>query len=214
MARPAAVLCGGASRRMGRDKALIPVEGVALAVRAARAVAQAGAAPVVAVGGDGPRVVAAGIEEIPARWVPDRWPGEGPLGGLLTALAGLEGLLEAQEKPLGTTGVLVVACDLVTPSAAALAAVRQALEDEPEADVVLAVDGQGRRQWLHGAWRFRVAAPLTEAFVAGERALHRAVDRSGLRVHEVTGLPRAALADADVPADLPGAAGPEERPSS
>ena len=46
------VLTGGASRRMGRDKALLPVDGVPMAVRVATAMIAAGAHPVVALGGD------------------------------------------------------------------------------------------------------------------------------------------------------------------
>ncbi|MGH9187147.1 MAG: NTP transferase domain-containing protein, partial [Acidimicrobiales bacterium] len=38
-----AVLCGGASRRMGRDKALLVVDGSALAVNVAEALRTAGA---------------------------------------------------------------------------------------------------------------------------------------------------------------------------
>ena len=41
-----AVLCGGASRRMGSDKALLGVEGRAMAVRVAGALAAAGGRPV------------------------------------------------------------------------------------------------------------------------------------------------------------------------
>ena len=44
------VLCGGRSTRMGQDKALLKVEGVPLAVRAARTLGLAGCQPVALVG--------------------------------------------------------------------------------------------------------------------------------------------------------------------
>jgi molybdopterin-guanine dinucleotide biosynthesis protein A len=59
----------------------------------------------------------------------------------------------------------------------------------------------GRRQWMHSAWRAGAAAPLAAAFDAGERAVHAAVAAAGLRVVDVS-LPAAAVADADTPADL------------
>ena len=79
------VLAGGASRRMGRDKALVELpDGGLLAQVAGRALTGAGARPVVAVGGSA-RLTAAGLEVIA-----DHHPGEGPLGGLLTAFAALD----------------------------------------------------------------------------------------------------------------------------
>ena len=61
---------------------------------------------------------------------------------------------------------------------------------------------EGRRQWMHAAWRRRAEMPLGAAFAAGERAVHAAVATAGLRVVEVRVDPRA-VADADVPSDLP-----------
>ena len=49
-----AVLTGGRSSRMGRDKATLPVDGVPMAARVADALRRAGAEPVLAVGGDQP----------------------------------------------------------------------------------------------------------------------------------------------------------------
>ena len=66
---------------MGTDKALLVVDGRPLAVVAAEALRGAGATDVFAVGGD-----RAGLEAAGLRWVADRWPGEGPLGALVTAL--------------------------------------------------------------------------------------------------------------------------------
>ena len=50
MTLPGYVLAGGRSQRMGRDKALLPVDGVPMALRVARALAAAGCAPVTLVG--------------------------------------------------------------------------------------------------------------------------------------------------------------------
>jgi molybdopterin-guanine dinucleotide biosynthesis protein A len=180
-----AVLCGGSSRRMGRDKALVTVAGRSLAGRVADAVAAAGAEGVVAVGGDAAALQAEGLTVLA-----DEEPGAGPLTGILTALA-------------GTTEdiVFVAACDLVAPSAEAIAHTVRALAADPAGDIATPVVG-GRRQWMHAAWRRRTEMPLGATFAAGERAVHAAVAAGGLRVVEVA-LDARAVADADVPADLP-----------
>lgn len=90
-----AILAGGASTRMGRDKALVPVAGVPMVERVAAALRQA-AGEVVVVGREGSLV---GI-----RCLPDRVDGpRGPLAGLANALAAAEGrpvLLVAVDQPL------------------------------------------------------------------------------------------------------------------
>jgi len=184
-----AVLCGGASRRMGRDKALLPVDGRPLAVRVADALVAAGASGVVAVGGD-----REALGELGLRAVPDADPGAGPLGGIVTALA------VAAEAGDPTPVVFVAACDLVDPAPAAVRATVAALAADPAGDVAVPVAG-GRRQWMHAAWRGRARAPLAAAFAAGERAVHAAVAAAGLRVVELAVDP-AAVADADTPDHL------------
>jgi molybdopterin-guanine dinucleotide biosynthesis protein A len=181
-----AVLCGGASRRMGSDKALLEVDGRAMAVRVADALAAAGGRPVRAVGGDAAGLAALGLDV-----VPDLDPGEGPLGGIVTALAALRAEV-----------VFVASCDLVDPSPGAVSATVAALATSPTALVAVPVV-TGRRQWMHAAWRAGAAAPLRAAFTAGERAVHAAVAAGGLPVVELA-LPGPAVADADTPADLPG----------
>jgi molybdopterin-guanine dinucleotide biosynthesis protein A len=82
----AAVLAGGSSRRMGRDKATLRVGGVELAggvVEVARGVAD----PVVLVAPRGHPAVALAARS-GARWVPD--PGEGPLAAIAAALRAVE----------------------------------------------------------------------------------------------------------------------------
>lgn len=199
-----AVLCGGASRRMGRDKALIEVDGRPLAARVADAVAEAGAGAVVAVGGDLAALRAAGLAA-----VPDDEPGAGPLVGVVTALAvaGSEGATARREGAAPVAArpsddiVFVAACDLVDPSPAAIAATVRALAGSEAGDVAVPLV-DGRRQWVHAAWRRHARAPLAAAFEAGERAIHAAVAASGMRVVDVT-LDARAVADADAPADLP-----------
>jgi molybdenum cofactor guanylyltransferase len=176
---------------MGRDKALLPIEGVPLARRVADALDAAGAEGVEAVGGDGPALVASGL-----RHRPDRWPGEGPLGGIVTALG-------SGAHP----GVAVVlSCDLIAPMPEAIGHVVRALVAS-DADVAVPVV-DGRPQWLHAAWDRRVAAIVGDLFAAGERSVAGAA--LALRIEEVTGLAPAALADADRPEDLPGERGRDE----
>ena len=78
----AAVLAGGASRRMGRDKATMAVGGAALASVALAAAARV-ASPVVLVAPEGHPA-----RRLAARVVAD--PGQGPLAALAAALAALE----------------------------------------------------------------------------------------------------------------------------
>lgn len=179
------VLCGGASRRMGRDKALVEVDGVALARRVADALWSAGAGRVVAVGGDADALAGRGLHV-----APDRWPGEGPLGGLVTAL----------DDPDGSAEVAVVlACDLTDPDPATIWRTVEARARIGCDAVVPVVDG--RHQWLHVAWDRRVAGILADVFAAGERSL--AGGALSLRIATLEGVAAAAMHDADRPEDLP-----------
>lgn len=180
-----AVLCGGRSRRMGTDKALLVVDGRPLAATVAAALRGAGADPVLAVGGDAEALARLGL-----RPVADRHPGEGPLGGILTALA------QAGDDDL----VVVLACDLPGVRAAGVRRVAGILRAHPDAAVAVPVVDD-RREPLLAAWRPSIAtAPLEAAFEAGERAVHRAI--GALRVVEVHGLDPAEARNANRPADL------------
>jgi molybdenum cofactor guanylyltransferase len=182
-----AVLCGGRSRRMGRDKALIEIGGVPLVVRVASALSDAGAVDVRTVGGDADVLSGLGL-----RTVADRWPGAGPLGGIVTALSEME-----------SDGiVLVAACDLVDPTPSTMTATVRALGDSPGASVA-APTLAGRRRWDQAAWRTTALAPLTRQFESGERAVHRAVTAADLTIVEVHEVAPSSLLDADTPADLP-----------
>jgi molybdopterin-guanine dinucleotide biosynthesis protein A len=156
---------------MGRDKASLLVDGQPMAVRVAAALDEAGAAAVTCIGppvGD-----LAGI--------PDLHPGEGPLGGVLTALGWA-----------GDVVVVVAPCDLLVPDPRAFTALAAAADP-------VAVASADRP--LPVAVAPAAAEPLRAAFAAGERSVRRALTASDLRVTAVAVRPEA-LADADTPADL------------
>lgn len=95
MARPAAfILAGGESSRMGRNKALLEIDGEPLIVRTARTVEESVAKPAIV----GPREI---FETFGFDCIEDGWPGAGPLGGIATAL-----------RAAAAGWSLVVACDL------------------------------------------------------------------------------------------------------
>lgn len=105
-----AILAGGASQRMGRDKAMLEIEGDPLLLRIVRA-AQGTGEPVMIVGRDRP-------DEWPepeVRFVSDDVKGIGPLGGLATALrsSGTDVVLLACDMPMVTTGAIAWLIDHV-----------------------------------------------------------------------------------------------------
>ena len=177
----AAVLTGGASRRMGTPKAELLVDGAPMAVRVADAARAAGASAVAAVG-----LAVPGADHL----VEDE-PGAGPLGAVLAALRWADG-----------DAVLVLGCDLVSPSAAAMEALIEELGRDPDADVAVPVV-DGRAQWLHGAWRSRptTVEAVAAAYEGGERSMRGAA--RGLRVLEVEVADAGPYVDADRPEDLP-----------
>jgi molybdopterin-guanine dinucleotide biosynthesis protein A len=88
------ILAGGESSRMGRDKALLELDGMPLVVRAARLLQSVVGAPTVV--GYREEFGALGL-----RTIADDAPGAGPLGGIATAL-------RVARAPWS----LIVACDL------------------------------------------------------------------------------------------------------
>ena len=190
-----AILCGGASRRMGEPKALVEVDGVPMALRVAAALSAAGASDVVLVGGD-----PAWSELFGLKQVPDRWPGEGPLGGLATALLDVPAACGAGDptNPADMT-VLVAACDQPWLDGPSLWLLVAALEANVGVEVAVARTESNRRQPFPAAWRSTPAPALQAAVAAGARRADAAFDL--VSVVEVT-LPDAVLADVDWPADL------------
>ncbi|MCS3842989.1 molybdenum cofactor guanylyltransferase [Microbacterium sp. AK031] len=134
----ALVLAGGRSARLGGvDKATLEVDGIPLIDHVYAAVR--GCAPIISVGPDG--IARSGIRV--AREDP---PFAGPAAAVAAGLAALEGS-EATETWL-------LACDL--PRAKELVAQLAEAPIPADADGVVAMDAEGRVQWLAG--RYRVSA--------------------------------------------------------
>ena len=157
-----AVLTGGASTRMGADKGAL-LAGVSVA-----ALEAAGVDDVVRIGG------ATGD-------IADDHPGEGPLGGILTAL---------RRSPADAV-VVVLACDLPLIDGPTVAAVVAALGPD---DDVAAPAGEP----LCAAYRRATSLPVLERlFADGERSPRRAL--ASLRSADVVVPDPSRLADADTP---------------
>jgi molybdopterin-guanine dinucleotide biosynthesis protein A len=176
------VLAGGSSRRMGRDKALVEVDGRPLVLHACTTLRAAGASRVTVVGGD-----AAAFHGLGLATLADEHRGEGPLGAIVTALGTrVDGGVAA-----------VLSCDLVDPSPANVTALLAQIG--PGIDVVVA-SRRGRPQWLHAAWSVDALGELKRIFAQGERSIGRAAQGLMVEVVEVPDPDR--LQDADTPADL------------
>lgn len=174
------VLTGGASRRMGSDKALLSVDGVAMAVRVADALAGGGCDPVLCQGGDAERLAALGLQV-----APDSRPGDGPVIAILDAL-------ERQRRDL-----VVCACDLPWLDAATVMRLISAAAADRSADVVVACDADGPH--LAAFWRAK-AGPSLEVLVAeGVRSYRSALER--LRTVHVD-VPASVVANVNKPDDL------------
>ena len=180
-----AITAGGASRRMGTDKARLLVAGEPLIARLDTALCAIG--PVMIIGGDSTLLAILESGRSTAAHVGDLHPGEGPLGALLTALG-------VATEP----SVALVACDLPDLDAAV---VLQLLEEHVAtgADVTVPLVG-GHSQWHVSIWRRGVLGELEERFESGERSLRRAT--YGLRTTHVVIADGTKLADLDTPQDL------------
>lgn len=156
--RSAVILVGGASSRMGRDKALMEVQDQPAAIRLARLLVDSGFVNVRLVGGSGERFRDCGFAH-----VPDLEQDRGPLEGIRTSLR------SAEEE-----WTLVVAVDLIALDREAISELKSALENHPFDDVILASCSEGpqplfawwRRssiQTIERSWRWRGALCATSS---------------------------------------------------
>ncbi|MCE2531116.1 MAG: molybdenum cofactor guanylyltransferase [Acidimicrobiia bacterium] len=166
---------------MGHDKAFAPFEGRPLAEIARCALLEAGAVEVLSIGGDETRLAALGFTAIP-----DDVTGQGPLGGLLTAL-----------RAATEDWVVVLATDLPRASAGTVRELLAHTGDGSDAVVPLLA---GRPQPAHAVWRRDCRQLLEPLFAAGERRLRQALHHVRTSLVPVTD--PMSLRDVDTPGDL------------
>ena len=188
----AVILAGGASKRMGSDKAALAWNGESMLGRVTRVVAERCDPVLVVASAKSPAYLGLseehpGTEQI--RWVTDEKPGAGPLAGLA------RGLAAAAEA--GRDVAFVCATDMPLISVEMIDELLRGLSDAD--DAVIAVDSQ-RAHPLAGVYRTRVAGTLADLVQTGERRMLAAVD--ALRTHRVTLSDPAWLTNVNAPEDL------------
>lgn len=174
-----AVLCGGQSLRFGSDKALADAGGESVGGRVIAALRGGGADPVAAIGGTaGPEL---GIPTIA-----DLRPGDGPLGGLATALLWAK-----------TGSVVVTPCDLVLLSASDVQALISVGQENPGLVAVATVGGEP--QVSLAMWPANRGRDVLRLLDDGKRKFRAAldlIDWIGVELAE------SAVTDADTPEEL------------
>jgi len=147
----AVILAGGQSRRMGQDKSLLPVDGQPLIARIAQQLAPC--FPEVLISSNDPgKYRFLGLPVIA-----DEVPGQGPLMGILSSL-----------KAAGRERVLMLACDIPVLD---LAFIRELLRLSGDADIVMPVSPDGRREPLFAVYRKSVIPRAEAALAQGVRRI-------------------------------------------
>ena len=172
-----AILAGGRSTRMGRDKALLERQGTTLLGRLIAVGRTLG--PVAVVG----RTAEPGLE---ATWLEDAVPGGGPLAGIAAALAW------AAPDP-----VLIVAVDLPWLESGDLAWLAT-LPPGLDGTVVLR---DGRVEPLFARWHASLAPAVTAALADGRRSPQAVLERAAVAAYAAPPALAARLEDCDTPAE-------------
>lgn len=164
---------------MGKDKATFEVDGVAMANRVSHAAESAGASEILLIGGTSARA-----KKLNGTWKKDAFPGEGPLGGVITALKSAE-----------NDSVVVLSCDMPFITGAVIESLVRGL-----GDAQASVGRTDRLNWLCSAWsKDECLDTLQSVWKRNERAVHRAAVL--LDVAEVP-VPAVAVRNINTPEDL------------
>jgi molybdopterin-guanine dinucleotide biosynthesis protein A len=169
------VLAGGASSRFGSDKAMAQLSGRPLLVRLCAMVSEA--TSTVAIIGDREKYGALGV-----MCIGDRWPGEGPLGGIITALdASAQSSGSELPEPMWN---LIVGCDMPFLTCEWLTfLVQRALASS--SDVVVPKSRQGLEP-LCACWRSDANTTLWQAFDRRTRKVSEAMKHLRVEILDET----------------------------
>lgn len=179
-----AVIAGGASRRMGRDKASITADGSTWLQRVVRRALDTGA-PVVVAGRTEPEDWS--LQGV--RFVVDDQPGLGPIGGIRTAL-----------RHCGS-GVLAVACDQPLLTTEAMLWLLTQREEEEVVDGIIVTHGDGIEP-LFSIYEQSVLRLIDEGLEAGERSLREMIRAGRFRYSELPPELVPALVNVNTPEEL------------
>lgn len=161
------VLAGGASSRFGKDKALTELQGKSMLARTV---------DLVSVACEDVSVVAASnkLVNTAVETILDRWPGEGPLGGILTAL------LDAKGISSQNAWSLIVSCDMPFLTVEWLSFLSERAK-QSGAEVVVPRSSHGWEP-LCACWQTSAAEILTPLFEAGTRKVMEALNALHMEV--------------------------------
>lgn len=164
---PGYIQAGGASTRFGSDKALTILAGKTMLQRSVDLLSRV-CVPV--------KIVAAAgkYDNSPAPLVEDRFPGQGPLGGIITALQ------DAGSELQPAAFVLIVSCDMPFLTAEWLAFLCERAQNS-EAQVVVPESETGLEP-LCACWRMNAADSIQAAFDSGVRKVTEAMKRLPMEV--------------------------------
>ena len=157
----AVVLAGGASRRMGRDKGLLPINGKPLVEHIVAQLRPYFAE--VLVGCDDCKK----YSFLDVRFVPDETPGQGPLMGILSCLA-------ASRTELN----FVTACDIPNIN---LDFIAHLLRDSNGCDAVVPMTGEGLYEPLFAVSRKSIVPVARDLLEHGHRKISHLFDRVSVR---------------------------------
>ncbi len=169
------VLAGGGSTRFGRDKALAEIDGKKMLLRMWELLR--------GVGGEVRVVVAPGKHAgLGVTTLTDRWPGEGPLGGIITALRA------TAENGSRTEWNLIVGCDMPFLTLEWLSyLVERALASHAEVIVPRSASGL---EPLCACWCSSGAERLQRAFDSGTRKVTEAMKQLRMEIVDESGWKR------------------------
>ena len=171
------VQAGGGSTRFGTDKALVQLEGKTMLQRTGELLAS--------VCHDVTIVAAAGkYADAPWPVIADRWPGQGPLGGILTALHRLSETDSRDKTPElerdPCSFALILSCDMPFLTKEFLRFLTdRALSSEA---AIIVPEASGRLEPLCACWCSASVAAIQAAFDAGSRKVTEAMKHVSMEV--------------------------------